>query len=786
MNHFKNKLLIIALLIISAAGFSQIPTTIAFNVETGTCINSDSLVGGYTMNNVTIISPPMIGSISVAPITGVFTYCGPSTGLDSTVVYGCLNGNNILFPICDTFTIIFSVQPNCTFSVGLAQDSLMICVGGNRGYAIVTNSGTGPFTYLWSDNSTASSACETNPSQGICVTVTDANSCTANACSNNNGCQLSAFITESASGCGVAFPSLTADVSGGTPPYTYYWSNNSVGQTICNVTPGTYYVSVVDANGCVGAVTYTIQGPGNCSFNYTVASNPLFPGVVNFTSQNDSAFTATSWLWTFGDGTGDVAANPVHTFSVGSWGAYYYVTMNVFYSNGDSCTYSEYIYLPGDSLNNNPGCQAYFYNYIDSASNSTFHFVDYSAYAPTSWSWDFGDGTSSTLQNPTHTYNTLGTWNVCLTIADGNGCSSNYCQQISNIPVQDLQAYLFHQTSVSPGFPVWVYLDYYNSGTILMNGTVQYRYPTGTTVNATSVVPASHDVANRLLTFNFSSLLPGTSNSIMVDLDASVTLTLGSLATDTLWVNPISGDVTPANNISVVVDSVSGSWDPNDKAVSPKGEGNHGIVPLSTNELSYRIRFQNTGNAAAQTVVIRDAISNNIDLTTVKVSDASHEHTVEIIGNELVVTFANINLPDSGANYAASQGYINVHAKLKPDLTNGTQIFNTANIYFDFNAPVITNTVVTTLGTYVSGIDESPNFDFAIMPNPANNQISLRGEFERGSVYELMNQLGQVLLNGQVNSNSTNVNIADLSSGIYLVKITSGEKTGVRKLVVAK
>ena len=181
-----------------------------------------------------------------------------------------------------------------------------------------------------------------------------------------------------------------------------------------------------------------------------------------------------------------------------------------------------------------------------------------------------------------------------------------------------------------------------------------------------------------------------------------------------------------------------------------------------------------------------DGIGPEVINEAVKVSDASHEHTVEIIGNELVVTFANINLPDSGANYAASQGYINVHAKLKPDLTNGTQIFNTANIYFDFNAPVITNTVGTTLGTYVSGIDESPNFDFAIMPNPANNQISLRGEFEGGSVYELMNQLGQVLLNGQVNSNSTNVNIADLSSGIYLVKITSGEKTGVRKLVVAK
>lgn len=864
MKKFKNKLLMIALFFISATGFSQVPGPVIYSIAAGTCINSDSGVNGYTVNNVSILTPPTLGTMTVAPVSGAFIYCAPGgmVGNDTARIYGCVMIPNATFPICDTVTIIFHIQSGCTspfliwvdssgcgtnvdlctvvhsggtspysyawsdgstsnnvclgagqtvcvtvtdnngcqssscvtsansgcqFSVGLVQDSLMVCPGGNRGYNAVDNGGgISPFTYWWSDNSTASSACELNPGQGICVTVTDANGCSGSACSNNNGCQISVSVAYSATGCGVALPSLTASVTGGTPPYTYYWSNNATGQTICNLTTGIYYVDVVDAAGCSGVATYSIQGPGNCYFNYTVASNPLFPGVVNFTSQNDSAFTATSWLWTFGDGTADVAANPVHTFLNSSWGGYFYVTMNVYYSNGDSCSYSDYIYVPGDSINNYPVCQAYFYNYIDSANNSTFHFVDYSSYNPISWSWDFGDGTSSTLQNPTHTYNSLGTWTVCLTTADANGCSSNYCQQLSNIPVQDLEAYLFHQTTVTPGFPVWVYLSYYNAGTILVNGTVTYRYPVGTTVNATSLVPASHDVANRLLTFNVGNLLPGTSDNIMIDLDAGASLVLGTLAEDTMWINPIAGDATPLNNVSVVNDSVVGSWDPNDKAVSPKGDGVHGIVPVNTNEVSYRIRFQNTGSAPAQTVQIRDAISNNIDLTSVHATDASHAHTVEIIGNELVVSFAGINLPDSGANYAASQGYIYVHAKLKPGLANGTQIFNTADIYFDFNAPVITNTVVTTLGSFVSGIGETPNFDFAIMPNPASNQISLRGEFERGSTFELMNQLGQAVLKGEVNSNNTQVNIGDLSNGIYLVKITSGGKTGVRKLVVAK
>ncbi|HLP52479.1 MAG TPA: PKD domain-containing protein [Chitinophagales bacterium] len=774
MKPFKNILLLIGILVLSLKGYSQIPAFV-YEVDMNQCFTYSTTPNSYSLDSITIVTPPANGTLTEND--SVFVYCPNQdfVGSDTAHVFACIQGGGMLWG-CDTVEIVFNVTNNCAVPVTLVQDS-GICPGGNRSYMVIA-SGMAPYAYLWSDGSAAGSACELNPGMGICVTVTDANGCTGNACTSTNGCNLNAVITHSPNGCGAVGDALIANVTGGTAPYTYYWSNNSTNSTICGLTPGTYFLSVVDAQGCVTAATYTIQGTGGCSFTYS--NNPVQTGEFYFSPYVDSLYVPVLWNWTFGDGTTSQQQDPTHVYTTPG---YYNVIMFVSYSNGDSCSYSAYVYVADDSINF-PACQAYFSNYLDA--NGTYHFVDYSSYNPISWLWSFGDGTSSTQQNPTHTYNSQGAFTVCLTTTDANGCSSNTCQQVSNIPVQDLQAFLYHQSSTTPGFPVWVYLGYYNAGTILMNGTLEYRYPAGTTVNATSQAPLSHDVANRLLTFSITGSVPGSSDYIYIDLQADANLPLGSLSEDTLWANPVAGDATPADNVALVQDTVTGSWDPNDKAVSPKGKGDFGIVPLETNVLSYRIRFQNTGTAPAHDVIIRDALSNHIDLSTVKVTAASHAHTFEMIGNQLVVSFANIMLPDSGADYEASQGYIDVRVKLKPNLALGTQVFNTAEIYFDFNEPVITNTVTNTLGQLVSGIEAIESLEFAMLPNPASTQVTVRGDFDKNATFELMNQLGQTLLTGPVNANNTTLNVADLSSGIYLVRIKNGTQSAVQKLVITR
>lgn len=181
---------------------------------------------------------------------------------------------------------------------------------------------------------------------------------------------------------------------------------------------GTYtvYLFINDAIGCSDFTTVDVniyaETVANFSASDVVSCNTPF--TVSFTNLSTGA-APLLYLWNFGDGSTSTAASPSHTYT--SFGSYD-VTLAVtnIYGCSDLITFSDYIQI-------NPTAEV---DFLPSATNicagTTISFDNTSASTSGTWLWNFGDGTTSTLFEPSHTYSTAGTYTVTLTGDFGSGC----------------------------------------------------------------------------------------------------------------------------------------------------------------------------------------------------------------------------------------------------------------------------------------------------------------------------------------------------------------------------
>ncbi len=138
------------------------------------------------------------------------------------------------------------------------------------------------------------------------------------------------------------------------------------------------------------------------------------------------------------------------------------------------------------------------------------------------------------------------------------------------------------------------------------------------------------------------------------------------------------------------------SYDPNDKRTFPDREGDENPT-LKEEVMDYTIRFQNNGNDTAFHVRVVDVIDPSIIKSSIRFIGSSHPYEACISGDSLIVDFENIQLVDSMTNYDASQGFISFACNIDPDVEVDTEIFNSADIIFDTNPPIVTNTVLNTI-----------------------------------------------------------------------------------------
>lgn len=375
-------------------------------------------------------------------------------------------------------------------------------------------------------------------------------------------------------------------------------------------------------------------------------------------------------------------------------------------------------------------------------------------------------------------------------VATGSGTNftADFALTAAN-PVQDLQAVLYNGWAYRPGFSAYPRVAVLNNGTIPMSGTLTFTYHDS--VSYTSSTPTgTHNAAARTVTFSFTNLAPSQSAYYNIILSTAASVPLGTAITNTLVAFPTNNDATPANNAVTATDSVRGSYDPNDKNVTP-GFGPEGYV-VPDQELTYRIRFQNTGTDTAFTVYLLDTLDANLDINTIQMLGASHPYTMQI-GDQREVRwqFDNILLPDSNTNEPLSHGFVMFKIKPLPNLPDFRTIPNFADIYFDFNTPVRTNTAITTINRS-TGIKTANFLPMTVSPNPAKDQIELAfslTETDAPVVYviDIMGRIVQQKSLGQLSTGNHQIqlDLSQQSAGIYFVQMHS-EKIKARKKIVLR
>lgn len=236
---------------------------------------------------------------------------------------------------------------------------------------------------------------------------------------------------------------------------------------------------------------------------------------------------------------------------------------------------------------------------------------------------------------------------------------------------------------------------------------------------------------------------------------------------------------------------IVGSYDPNDKQVYPKGVGEEHYIEEGV-ELEYKIRFQNTGTDTAFTVVIRDELSESLDITTVVPGSSSHPYEMSIDGRTLIFTFNNIDLPDSNVNEPGSNGFVKFRVAQSENNEVGTLIENDAGIYFDFNPPIITNTAFVEVNDDPIVLSLRPNetstASLKVYPNPFKDYTTIMlPEGERGTIQLEVYDLSGKQLRSQValNANMIKIDREMLLPGIYFYRISvDGRKVSTGKLSV--
>lgn len=313
-------------------------TVIDGNNCTTTAVASVSNSPSPTINSLNGTSPLCNGNtngsavVSVSGGSGALTYSWSNNSSGVTAITG-LSAGTYIVSVTDATgcTAISSVTITNPGALNATTSSTAASCGTNNGSASVTvTGGTGSYFYSWSPSGGTSQTASNLAAATYTVTITDSNNCSTTstaAVTNPGGGTASAFVQSNTTCYGGNNGSANASMNGGTPSYTYSWSNGSTAATVTGLTADTYTVTITDANGCNSNSTVTIAEPSTIAIIITPTSAPC--GTTNGSAIANAGGGTGSLSYSWSTGSTSPSAN---NLSAGTY------TLTITDANGCSAT----------------------------------------------------------------------------------------------------------------------------------------------------------------------------------------------------------------------------------------------------------------------------------------------------------------------------------------------------------------------------------------------------------------------------------------------------------------
>ena len=727
-------------------------------------------------------------------LTGV-----PAGSYDVTVTdaNGCTGTGSAYITASTPITVTYSsTASSCTTPTGGAVLSI---AGGQPAYAI-----------HWSTYpSGQSGATLSNVISGYYYfNITDANGCIQSGTAYVPPVEtLSANLYAADAYCTQANGSAAVSgVGGGTTPYTYAWSTGSTNAAISGVSAGYYSVTVTDAIGCHKSFAANIQTYSPISLGaITTQASCVYnaDGAITAYASNGTAPYVYSW------NTGATGTNSITGLSTGDYYAH------VVDANG--CTAQHYSYV-GYNANNN-SCYCTITGIVfDDANGSCIqdagetgiehigvhcsgHGTSYTD-ASGHYSFRVPTGTYMLSENIQAFYPLAACQSNSISI---NTVASSGCVQTADFanvinPIHDMSVNTYGYNSPVPGNVYHQIMVISNEGTMDETAAVSGYTTDGQLGGATFFPTGLFTAAGYQYNTNAISLTPGTQQIVNAYYNTPTNIPLGTAVVfkDTVAnAGPISnwlGDYSPWDNVNYYSAVTIGSYDPNFIQASPQGTGTGGDIPSKDSIITYMVHFQNTGTYYAENIVVKNKLDANLDWTTLRPQYSSAPATVTMDDNGVATyTFSNINLEPETWSEDGSQGMFTYTIHLRHGLPAGTTFSNKADIYFDYNAPVTTNSTLNTLlDPTAIGNTVISKANFTVFPNPTtgNFTASITATGNAAAELKVLDLSGRTLKSQSVNlttgTQTVPVAMSSMASGVYFVTLTQGGVTTTQKLIVGR